>query len=87
MGQPSDKCDTQSVNDAERYRPTKAILELAAACGVPYVGRAGWVLCHHRESGLVSGEAVYGPKPVEASADGNAFICFSQPTRDVVIDL
>jgi len=37
--------------------------------------------------GLVSGEVVYAPEPLENPADGNVLICCSQPVRDVVVDL
>jgi len=64
-----------------------SILELAEACDVPvrWACRSG--VCHTCESGLVSGEVVYGPEPLEKPADGNLLICCSQPIRDIVIDL
>ena len=65
----------------------RSILELAEACDVPvrWSCRAG--VCHSCESGLVSGEVVYGPEPLEKPADGNLLVCCSQPIQDVVIDL
>lgn len=65
----------------------QSILELAEACDVPvrWACRAG--VCHSCESGLVSGEVVYGPEPLDKPADGNVLVCCSQPAGDVVIDL
>jgi MOSC domain-containing protein YiiM/ferredoxin-NADP reductase/ferredoxin len=70
--------------NAAAYR---SILELAEACDVPvrWSCRAG--VCHNCESGLVSGSVVYGPEPLDQPAAGNALICCSQPTGDVVLDL
>ena len=65
----------------------QSILELAEACDVPvrWSCRAG--VCHNCESGLVSGEVVYGPEPLDKPADGNILVCCSQPSGDLVIDL
>ncbi len=65
----------------------QSILELAEACDVPvrWSCRAG--VCHNCESGLVSGEVVYRPEPLDKPAAGNVLVCCSQPMRDVVIDL
>jgi ferredoxin-NADP reductase len=65
----------------------QSILELAEACDVPVRWSCRTGVCHSCESGLVSGEVVYGPEPLEKPADGNLLVCCSQPTRDVVIDL
>ena len=63
------------------------ILELAEACDVPVRWSCRSGVCHNCESGLVSGEVVYGPAPLEPPAEGNVLICCSQPTHDVVLDL
>ena len=63
------------------------ILELAEACHVPVRWSCRTGVCHSCESGLISGEVVYGPEPLDKPADGNLLTCCSQPTRDVVIDL
>jgi len=65
----------------------QSILELAEACDVPvrWSCRAG--VCHNCESGLVSGEVVYGPDPLEKPASGNLLVCCSRPIGDLVIDL
>ena len=65
----------------------QSILELAEACDVPVRWSCRTGVCHNCESGLVSGEVVYGPEPLEIPADGNVLVCCSQPIRDVVIDL
>jgi ferredoxin-NADP reductase/MOSC domain-containing protein YiiM len=65
----------------------QSILELAEACDVPVRWSCRTGVCHSCESGLVSGEIVYGPEPLDKPADGNVLVCCSQPIRDVVIDL
>src|SRR5215472_692310 len=65
----------------------QSILELAEACDVPVRWSCRTGVCHSCESGLVSGEVVYSPEPLDKPADGNVLVCCSQPTRDVVIDL
>jgi ferredoxin len=65
----------------------ESILELAEACDVPVRWSCRTGVCHTCESGLVSGAVGYRPEPLDKPADGNALICCSQPTGDVVIDL
>jgi MOSC domain-containing protein YiiM/ferredoxin-NADP reductase len=65
----------------------QSILELAEACDVPVRWSCRTGVCHTCESGLVSGEVVYGPEPLDQPADGNVLVCCSQPVRDIVIDL
>jgi len=65
----------------------QSILELAEACDVPVRWSCRTGVCHSCESGLVSGEVVYGPEPLDQPADGNILVCCSQPVRDIVIDL
>jgi ferredoxin-NADP reductase/MOSC domain-containing protein YiiM len=65
----------------------QSLLELAEACDVPVRWSCRTGVCHNCESGLVSGEIVYEPKPLDMPADGNLLVCCSRPTRDVVIDL
>jgi ferredoxin len=65
----------------------QSILELAEACDVPVRCSCRTGVCHTCESGLVSGEVVYGPEPLERPANGNLLVCCSQPIRDVAIDL
>ncbi len=74
---------------AAHFRPSayQSILELAEACDVPVRWSCRTGVCHNCESGLVSGDVVYGPEPLEKPAAGNVLVCCSRPTRDVVIDL
>jgi ferredoxin-NADP reductase/MOSC domain-containing protein YiiM len=65
----------------------ESILELAEACDIPVRWSCRTGVCHNCESGLVSGDVVYGPEPLEKPADGNLLVCCSRPTRDVVVDL
>jgi len=65
----------------------KSILELAEVCDVPVRWSCRTGVCHSCESGLVSGEVIYGPEPLDKPADGNVLVCCSQPDGDVVIDL
>ncbi len=65
----------------------QSILELAEACEVPVRWACRTGVCHNCESGLVSGEVVYGPEPLDKPADGNLLVCCSQPAGDVVVDL
>src|SRR5438477_6403267 len=65
----------------------QSILELAEACDVPVRWSCRTGAWHSCESGLVSGEVLYGPEPLEKPADGNVLVCCSQPIGDVVIDL
>jgi ferredoxin-NADP reductase/MOSC domain-containing protein YiiM len=64
-----------------------SILEMAEACDVPVRWSCRTGVCHSCECGLISGEVVYDPKPLDAPAEGNVLVCCSQPVRDVVIDL
>jgi ferredoxin-NADP reductase/ferredoxin len=64
-----------------------SILELAEACDVPVRWSCRTGVCHSCESGLVSGEVVYGPEPLDRPAHGNVLVCCSQAIRDVVVDL
>jgi ferredoxin-NADP reductase len=74
---------------AARWNPSayQSILELAEACDVPVRWSCRTGVCHNCESGLVSGEVIYEPEPLDKPADGNLLVCCSRPTRDVVIDL
>ena len=74
---------------AAHWKPSayQSILELAEACDVPVRWSCRTGVCHNCESGLVSGQVVYGPEPLEMPADGNLLVCCSQPIGDVVIDL
>ena len=74
---------------AAHWKPSayQSILELAEACGVPVRWSCRTGVCHNCESGLVSGEVVYGPEPLDKPADGNVLVCCARPSSDLVIDL
>ena len=65
----------------------QSILELAEACDVPVRWSCRTGVCHSCESGLVSGDVVYTPEPLDQPAAGNILVCCSRPVDDVVIDL
>jgi ferredoxin-NADP reductase/MOSC domain-containing protein YiiM len=65
----------------------QSILELAEGCDVSVRWACRTGVCHSCESGLVSGEVVYSPEPLDKPAEGNLLVCCSQPIRDVVVDL
>jgi len=70
------------------WNPSRqSILELAEACDVPVRWACRTGVCHNCESGLISGEVVYEPEPLETPANGNLLICCSRPVRDIVVDL
>ena len=65
----------------------QSILELAEASDVPVRWSCRTGVCHNCETGLISGDVVYAPEPLDKPAEGNVLICCSQPFSDVVIDL
>jgi len=65
----------------------QSILELAEACDVPVRWSCRTGVCHSCETGLISGEVVYGPEPLDQPAKGNVLLCCAQPLGDVSIDL
>jgi len=64
-----------------------SLLELAEACSVPVRWSCRTGVCHTCETGLLSGDVVYSPEPIDAPAGGNALICCAQPRGDLVLDL
>ncbi len=70
------------------WSPTfDSLLEFAEACDVPVRWSCRTGVCHRCESGLITGNVVYEPEPLEPPARGNLLICCSQPHGDVIIDL
>lgn len=65
----------------------QSILELAEACDVSVRWSCRTGVCHNCETGLIFGEVVYGPEPLDKPADGNVLICCSQPIDDIAVDL
>jgi len=73
---------------AAHWKPScQSILELAEACDVPVRWSCRTGVCHNCEVGLVAGEVVYGPEPLDRPADGNLLVCCAQPIGDIAIDL
>jgi ferredoxin-NADP reductase/MOSC domain-containing protein YiiM len=64
-----------------------SVLELAEACDVPVRWSCRTGVCHNCETGLVSGEVVYAPEPLDRPAEGNLLVCCARPVGDVVVDL
>jgi len=64
-----------------------SLLELAEACAVPVRWSCRSGVCHNCESGLIEGELVYAPEPLDAPAEGNALICCATPRTAVELDL
>jgi ferredoxin-NADP reductase len=65
----------------------QSLLELAEACDVPVRWSCRTGVCHTCESGLISGEVIYSPQPLQPPAAGNVLICCSQPRQELVVDL
>jgi ferredoxin-NADP reductase/MOSC domain-containing protein YiiM len=71
-----------------RWDPGYAsVLEFAEACDVPVRWSCRVGVCHTCETAVISGTVRYAPAPVDDPADGDALICCSQPTDDLVLDL
>jgi ferredoxin-NADP reductase/MOSC domain-containing protein YiiM/ferredoxin len=68
-------------------RDYTSLLELAEACGVPVRWSCRTGVCQTCQTGLVAGQVAYDPDPLEPAAEGSAYICCSQPTEGVVLDL
>ncbi len=64
-----------------------SLLELAEACDVPVRWSCRSGVCHTCETGLLEGSVTYGPDPLDPPAVGNALLCCSRPTSDLVLDL
>jgi ferredoxin-NADP reductase/MOSC domain-containing protein YiiM len=65
----------------------QSVLELAEACDVPVRWSCRTGVCHNCESGLVSGNVVYEPEPLDRPAEGNLLVCCARPVGEVVVDL
>ncbi len=78
---------TESQKEAVWDEKHASILELAESIGLnpPYSCRMG--ICTTCESKLVSGNITYNPEPENDPVTGNLFLCCSQPTSDVEIEI
>jgi ferredoxin-NADP reductase/MOSC domain-containing protein YiiM/ferredoxin len=64
-----------------------SLLEFAEACDVPVRWSCRTGVCHMCESGLIDGEIVYAPEPLDRPAEGNVLLCCSSPRTAVELDL
>jgi ferredoxin len=51
-----------------------SVLELGEAFDVPVRRSCRTGVCRNCESGMVSGEIVYGPEPLDRAAEGNLLV-------------
>jgi ferredoxin-NADP reductase/MOSC domain-containing protein YiiM len=72
-----------TVNWSSRY---ESLLELAEACDVSTRWSCRTGVCHTCITGLVSGEVMYSPQPLEAPERSDVLLCVSQPTAETVLD-
>jgi ferredoxin-NADP reductase/MOSC domain-containing protein YiiM len=64
-----------------------SLLELAEACDVPVRWSCRTGVCQECRTGLIGGDVAYRPEPLEPAGPGDVFICCSQPTDEVTLDL
>ena len=64
-----------------------SLLELAEAeqIAVPYACRVG--VCHRCESGLLAGNFVYEPQPLDPPPEGRVLLCCARPTSNMILEL
>jgi MOSC domain-containing protein YiiM/ferredoxin-NADP reductase len=64
-----------------------SLLDFAEACDVPVRWSCRSGVCHTCESGLISGDVIYEPLPLQPPGDGNVLVCCSIPSGALVLDL
>ena len=64
-----------------------SLLELAEACDVPVKWSCRSGVCRSCESGLIDGEVVYAPDPIEPPAAGRALLCCARPLTALELDI
>jgi ferredoxin-NADP reductase/MOSC domain-containing protein YiiM len=64
-----------------------SLLELAEACDVPARWSCRTGVCHNCITPLLSGDLTYSPTPLEPPPEGQALICCSRPTTDLILDM
>jgi MOSC domain-containing protein YiiM/ferredoxin-NADP reductase len=64
-----------------------SLLDFAEACDVPVRWSCRSGVCHTCESGLLSGDVIYEPPPLQPPGDGNVLLCCSTPNGALVLDL
>lgn len=65
----------------------KSILEFAEECDIPTRWQCRTGVCRTCETGLVSGEVIYSPEPLDVPRPGTLLPCCSRPATDVVLDM
>lgn len=64
-----------------------SLLDLAESCDIPTRWSCRTGVCHTCVTPLLTGEVTYSPDPLEPPARGEALLCCSKPTTDLVLDL
>jgi ferredoxin-NADP reductase/MOSC domain-containing protein YiiM/ferredoxin len=64
-----------------------SLLELAESCDVPVRWSCRTGVCQTCETTVIAGDVDYSPDPIEPPTEGSVFICCSQPSEDLVLDL
>jgi ferredoxin-NADP reductase/ferredoxin len=64
-----------------------SLLELAEACDVPVRWSCRSGVCHTCECGIIDGELMYSPDPIDPPSAGVALICCSTPRAGLDLDL
>ena len=64
-----------------------SLLELAEACDVPVRFSCRTGVCHYCETGILTGDVTYNPKPLEPPPHGRTLVCCSQPSTEVTLEL
>jgi len=73
-----------AVPASDRFR---SLLELAEACDIPTRWSCRTGVCHTCITTVMSGDLSYEPDPLEPPPSGEALICCSRATTDLVLDL
>lgn len=70
-----------------RWRSSdESLLNLAEACDIPTRWSCRSGVCHTCLTPVISGEVNYQPVPLESPPAGQALLCCSRPTNDLVLD-
>jgi ferredoxin-NADP reductase/MOSC domain-containing protein YiiM len=64
-----------------------SLLEFAEACDVPASFSCRTGVCHYCETGLLTGDVAYNPKPLEPPPEGRVLVCCSRPRAEVTLEL
>jgi ferredoxin-NADP reductase/MOSC domain-containing protein YiiM len=64
-----------------------SLLEFAEACDIPTQWSCRTGVCHTCETGLLAGQVIDDPEPLEPPASGNCLLCIAKPSEPTVLDL